>query len=442
MFFLKDKNKDSTSIQIIVRYKGQRYKYPTGESVDPNHWLKDRQRCKEGRVFPDGSDINVRLDIWEKHVKSVLNQYSMKFEVPTLEEFRASLQAEAYGSGRKKPSKTSFLEFAKNYKETCDRSTGTKNVYQTAINWIEAFEKEEKRILQFSDINEQFYTQFKAFVFKSGRIHSPNTFGTIIKNIKVFMDNSSGIHGMTGHQDPDFRKVEMEAENIYLTLEELTALHRAVVDEPFVMKEFPHLTPKLAKLKVDALNGARCKFLIGAFTALRVSDFSRIEEMNIRDNKIRIRTAKGDKAVVIPVHWIVKEIIDNGFDFSRKISDQKINKHIKKICKFAKITDPVSLTRFEKGKRITRTKEKCDWVSTHTARRSGATNMFIAGIPAISIMKITGHRTEKSFLKYIKISQEENAQLLSSHPFFVKEVPKKESPGDGINQDSSHQTKN
>jgi hypothetical protein len=39
-------------------------------------------------------------------------------------------------------------------------------------------------------------------------------------------------------------------------------------------------------------------------------------------------------------------------------------------------------------------------------------------------MKITGHRTEKSFMKYIKISQEENAELLSDHAFFKKEVKK------------------
>jgi len=39
-------------------------------------------------------------------------------------------------------------------------------------------------------------------------------------------------------------------------------------------------------------------------------------------------------------------------------------------------------------------------------------------VPTISIMKITGHRTEKSFMKYIRISQEENANKLTHHPFF------------------------
>ena len=57
-------------------------------------------------------------------------------------------------------------------------------------------------------------------------------------------------------------------------------------------------------------------------------------------------------------------------------------------------------------------------ISTHTARRSFATNIFIAGVPSISIMKITGHKSERSFLQYIRISQEENADNLIKHPFF------------------------
>ena len=84
----------------------------------------------------------------------------------------------------------------------------------------------------------------------------------------------------------------------------------------------------------------------------------------------------------------------------------------------AGITEPVTTVRTEGGRQISRTLPKYKLVASHTARRSGATNMFIAGIPSISIMKITGHHTEKSFLKYIRISQEENARLLSDHPFF------------------------
>lgn len=39
---------------------------------------------------------------------------------------------------------------------------------------------------------------------------------------------------------------------------------------------------------------------------------------------------------------------------------------------------------------------------------------------AISIMKITGHKTEKEFMKYIKASEEETALELMNHPYFSR----------------------
>jgi integrase len=56
--------------------------------------------------------------------------------------------------------------------------------------------------------------------------------------------------------------------------------------------------------------------------------------------------------------------------------------------------------------------------TTHTARRSFATNAFLAGLPTISIMKITGHKSESQFMKYIKVTGEQNARLLLEHSHF------------------------
>ena len=58
---------------------------------------------------------------------------------------------------------------------------------------------------------------------------------------------------------------------------------------------------------------------------------------------------------------------------------------------------------------------KYELIICHTARRSFATNVYKSGFPAISLMKITGHRSEKNFLLYIKVTPEENAQKLLEH---------------------------
>jgi hypothetical protein len=100
------------------------------------------------------------------------------------------------------------------------------------------------------------------------------------------------------------------------------------------------------------------------------------------------------------------------------ISNQKTNKYIKEIVKRAGITEPITITKTIGGEPVSITKPKHDLIKTHTAMRSAATNMFLAGIPAISIMKITGHKTEASFMKYIKITREENARNLQDHSYF------------------------
>jgi len=64
------------------------------------------------------------------------------------------------------------------------------------------------------------------------------------------------------------------------------------------------------------------------------------------------------------------------------------------------------------GVKVTNNHQKWERLTTHTARRSFATNEYLAGTPTITIMAITGHKTEKAFLKYIKLTSSEHAIML------------------------------
>ena len=97
-----------------------------------------------------------------------------------------------------------------------------------------------------------------------------------------------------------------------------------------------------------------------------------------------------------------------------------MNDYLKDVAEEAEFTEAIEVKRTS-GKEIKSiTVRKCDVISTHTARRSFATNAFKEGVPSIRIMKLTGHRSEKAFLRYIKISQEENASTLIQHDFFTE----------------------
>lgn len=95
------------------------------------------------------------------------------------------------------------------------------------------------------------------------------------------------------------------------------------------------------------------------------------------------------------------------------ISNQKFNQYLKEIAKkSASLSVRVSKTMVRSGKKVTIDYKKWELVSSHVARRSFATNAYLQGIPALTIMAITGHKTEKAFLRYIKLSSADHAKLL------------------------------
>ena len=92
---------------------------------------------------------------------------------------------------------------------------------------------------------------------------------------------------------------------------------------------------------------------------------------------------------------------------------------LKKICRKAGITEKINIME-TKGREIRQevTYENAKMVTSHTARRSFASNASKKGIPSLAIMQITGHKTESSFMRYVRITKEENAKMLLNHDFF------------------------
>jgi integrase len=164
------------------------------------------------------------------------------------------------------------------------------------------------------------------------------------------------------------------------------------------------------------LEQVRDLFVFGCFVGLRFSDFSSVKPENIAkiegDYFIRLITQKTKELVIIPCNPLILDIF-NKYKSSpnhlpKSISNQKFNDYLKIVCRQAGLT--------ETGRLVTSPeKELCDCVSSHTARRSFATNYYLQGFPTIDLMKITGHKTEKAFLRYIRVTKLDTAMRLNKH---------------------------
>jgi integrase len=164
------------------------------------------------------------------------------------------------------------------------------------------------------------------------------------------------------------------------------------------------------------LEQVRDLFVFGCFTGLRFSDYSNVSPENIvpidRDYFIKLITAKTKELVIVPTNPIIMDIFRkyerNANRLPKSLSNQKFNEYIKEACREAGFT--------EKGRLATAPElELWQCISSHTARRSFATNLYLEGFPVIDLMKITGHKTEKAFLKYIRISKLDTAKRLNEH---------------------------
>ena len=153
---------------------------------------------------------------------------------------------------------------------------------------------------------------------------------------------------------------------------------------------------------------------------MRYSDYSTLKNDNIQSGFIVKKTKKTGVVVKIPIHPIVREILESYGGFPRyKGSKQNFNKVLKTAARLNGFNHEI-LCEFTKGGKIVRqVKRKYEMVASHTARRSFATNAYLAGIPIARIMMLTGHQSETSFFKYIKIRGDENAEELAHHTFFA-----------------------
>lgn len=422
-FYLKDQTKKKTLIYTIVRYKGERYKHSAGISVDVKYWNADSQVCREVREYSHAQSVNTRLRKVKQACDKVCDEMTVKSRIMIEDEFWNRVGAILNGDAGS--NEVLFVDYAKTYakgRKEIDK-TNTAKQYVTTYNKLVEYEKQYHVHLRFEDIDLQFYKKFQKF-FKKFK-YSDNYFATIIKDIKKIYNDARDVdklHNLYEVNKRGFSAAETSPLTIYLSIKELEQIYSVEFTRELIVKTFPKLAslpPHKMKLKINTLNLVRNKFLIGAYTALRVSDYNRITDINVDGNFIKITPKKTEKIVIIPVHPTLRKIIDNGFNLAEPISEQKINRRIKEIARYAGITKMTEGTKIINKRTTLGCWEKCEMITTHTSRRSGATNMYKAGIPTLSIMYITGHKTERAFLKYIKITQEENAELMAKNAYFA-----------------------
>lgn len=388
--YLKNPKAERSLIGYEIRESETKIRISTGISIPVSGWDDKSKSIK--RDCPSSAFLSQKLMSFTAiAAKQVLIADAMELSMEKLKENILI----ALGREVVKDEKTEVLHF---YKWWAQHSFGEHvaridNLHHCRI--FEEFLKEKNKTnLSFEQVDYNFYIEFRIYLEKV-KGYKPNTVATHLRDLKTVMGEAR-IRNL--HTSDAYKVIKCKFANvdtIYLSVDEINALYK-------------HKLEGVEEMVRDL-------FVLGCHTAMRFQDYSTLSIAHIDNNRITIKTKKTGETVIIPAHPRVIEILNKWEGKAPKISHGHLNKTIKEICKdMGCFNQKMPI----KDGRDIKYVEKYNLISAHTARRSGATNMYLAGIPAQSIMKITGHTTEQSFMKYLRVSKEENANLLANNPFF------------------------
>ena len=403
----KPKSESETPINVIIRYGGQKLVYSSGRKVQPKYWDITNQKVRKTKDYQNADIINANLRQITEDIFSEMERYQKdnNQNLPEPSELKHIMDLK-YGRVTivRKQNFFEFIEwFSYEYapkkqivtmNETSPTSINTLKTYTTTLRLLKVFAKDYGNF-DFPEINMDWYFKFTDWC-NAVKNYNPSTIGKHIKVIKLWLRKAEeeGISVTTFYKHRDFRKPAYISEAIYLNREELSLIHSLDLN-----------------LRIE-LDRIRDLFLIGCWTGLRFSDFNKLQGKHICEEFIRIKTDKTNSYAVIPINKIVKQIllkynnmVPNGY------TNQYMNRQLKVICKMAGINSPETKVEFKNGKKNVIHVLKWELVSTHTARRSFATNLY-GLVPNNTIMAITTHKTESAFLRYLRKSNDEHAHIL------------------------------
>lgn len=428
-FYLATPQRERSSIILSVTFKGKQYRRTTKESTLVKFWNPQRQRvrvCRENRL---ANCMNDALEQWCQAAQRAEVFFKKCDMIPSVQEFFKVVDEE-YFKVLERPipsinapeSPDYYSDYFESY---IDRYTNARSIitikhYRTVLNKLKQYEKQIRLRLTFQDIDISFYNHFRAWIYGQG--YSDNYFGSIIKIIKQVYREARDVdhlHNLNGTAHKNFITVMKEGDPIFLSINELMKLHELKITESMVVEEWPELKDaKAIKRRIATCELVRNRFLIGAFSGMRVSDFSRFSEANIVDGMIMMRTRKTDTPIAVPLHPVIKRILASDFDLSKTISDQQMNAYIKRVAKMAGIDEKVTICEHRGGEVKEIRVEKYTLISTHTARRSFATHLQRSKVPLSSISKALGHKKITTTMRYLRLGMDENAAILAGSSFF------------------------
>lgn len=417
-FFIRTRKKEGFA-PICVRVQSSVFKInirqSTGLIVPVARWNKVL-KCKNVICSPEEMEVFRKLE----DIRLTVNGMIVSGTVVTPEVVRQIVCKIVYGNRISSGMGTTLGDYINLYAARAEQglmktrrgvrfSEGTLKSIRMVKRQFEGFQRMAGRAYDFDDIDFDFRTKFLNYLYED-RKYNINTAAKCINTLITILSSAhmEGYHTNLRCLSRHFKAIRQNVDSVYLTKEEL---------KDIMNLDLSKMT-KLHELVRDV-------FMIGVYTAQRVSDYNNLSKDDIvclPDGRlvIRICQKKTGVWVNVPVKDELKGILEKyGYNVPR-VSEQSINLCIKEIAKSAGIDQMVSFVTTVGGVRRVETRPKYTMIHSHTARRTGATLMYLAGMDVFNICSVTGHSSIKMLKKYIRADELERANVVFSDTAFFK----------------------
>ncbi len=375
------------SLFFRIQKGNSTFRIPTGIKIEAKYWDNIYKRVRKSHV--DSLEINNLLKEQERVLWSIWREFSLKQPLD-FSQFKGKCMKALHNEVEK--TDTFFDEYENFLKslENTKRAKGTIQKYKTLKKLLINYQETQKSKLNFFSFNKEFEDKFQAFLF--GINHTNNTVGKYISSLKTFLN--WGLE-MKLHTNIEFKKFKVpneDSEIFYLKKDELDTLYKT---------DFSN-EPELAHV--------RDFICFECFTGQRYSDVANLSFSDIDfDTKFwHLRVIKTKLKNSIPLSERAMKILERNRHREKpfNLRNYEVNDRIKIISKLLNMNDEVKTVRFRGSERIETTSKKFEKIASHIGRRTFIILSLEDGMPTEVVKSITGHKTDKSFKKYISIVPE------------------------------------
>jgi integrase len=380
-----------------------------GVSIPNEHWDPINQKIKNSYKMPYKDKINSKLLFFKSKIIDKYNFDNMNAEIidatwleKAIEEAFDRTPAITY---KTETWKIYLLDFCAYWLK--NESSKTK---ETAINQYTAFvdlqltkylKEDNLSKIKIKEVSNKTIENFVDYLL--GKNYATESVKRHATRFKFFLNRAENMNLQVNKNYKEPIKVSKESETIkeiYLNEIEIESIYNLDYSQNLI------------------LDNIRDNFIIGLCTGLRVSDFNNnLNQSNIIDGFIEIKTQKTGSTVAIPLHKFIVEILKKrDGNLPKKVNDRQFNSSIRTVCEDAKINEITKGNVFDTATKRNKLDfyKKYELVSSHICRRSFATNLF-GKVPNYVIQAVGGWGTEQMMLHYIKKSNREQAEELKKY---------------------------